>query len=676
MRLLLRKKLATDPPPGLRIQHVAIEKPDTKPTELVHRYFTEKKTAEHIAQKEKHQRLQRRKLALEKYLVEKEKQQQTQEKQQQTQEKQQQTQEKQQQTQKKQQTQEKKQTQKVQTRKVHWRKVQTQKDQTEKDQTEKDQTEKDRTEKNQTQKDQTQKARQLGDSVESMKELRKKLQTVQEQLAQLQQKLDQANKVAEQPSGDEPRNTRPPRSASPDEKSPDTKSLSLESHSTELSSAQEPARAETGREAAETTDAANANKSEHTADPAITAETISLAKTAEVARARKTEDRAETKPLMDELFPGASNLPSLDNVDRPSPPKLDLPAPDRAVPVRVTLSDGRTDREKAIDAFRAHGEQITVLQLSHCSTALTEADFRRVSPRGLHIETWSRDGEFYKIIPGRDPLSLARLPFYYLLFRTPESALAYQKNASRLSRLTALHQASDMNSAVPLPKGFLEEGEDINAVTSSFVLHPRGQTLDLRTIMQPYQRALRALIDAGGYSPIVPNVDDKGKKIHRVLLHIDGYEPSHWDLWQILARHAHARGLMWPFRNDSAGLRKLRDCINLKTNSRLQAASQMNPWAANSSSPQLDVDYEDVQISSFLGLENGEQQEAGEAKRMNQLVMHRVYNRWIVEMEDEDAARRFAQLWHRVVLPFAKDGRDGAWKEVEEERWVEAEYLW
>ena len=61
---------------------------------------------------------------------------------------------------------------------------------------------------------------------------------------------------------------------------------------------------------------------------------------------------------------------------------------------------------------------------------------------------------------------------------------------------------------------------------------------------------------------------------------------------------------------------------------------------------------------------------------MNQLVMNRVYNRWIVELEDEDAARRFAQLWHRVVLPFAKHGRDGAWKEVEEERWVEAEYLW
>ena len=621
----------------------------------------------------RHQRLQRKEGALKNYLVEREKQEKDQTQKEETQ---------------KDQT-EKNQVEKDHTEKDLTQKVQTQKDQTQKDQTQKDQTQKDKTQKAKTQredtpKDHTEKAQQPDDSAESMEELRKELKMVQEQLAQLQQKLDQADKVAEQPSSDETSVTRPLRSASPDSKSPDSKPLGIESQSTQLSSAQEPARAKSGNEAAETTDAPNATGPQQTTSLVETTsslETTSSVESAEMSKGRKTEERAKTKSLIDELFPEARILPSLDNVDRPSPPKLDLPAPDRAVPIIIVRSDTRTDREKAIDAFRAHGEQTTVLQLSNCSTALTEADFRRVSPRGLHIETWSRDGEFYKIIPGRDPLSLARLPFYYLLFRTPESALAYQKNASRLSLFTALHKPSDVHSAVSPLKGFLEEGQDISAITSSFVLHPQGHKLDLRTIMQPYQPALRALIEAGGYSPIVPNVDDKGKTIHRVLLHINGYEPSHWDLWQILARHAHARGLMWPFRNDSAGLRKLRDCINLKTSSRLQAASQMNPWAANSSTPQLDLNYEDAQISSFLGLEKGEngeqqQQEDGEAMLRYQLVMNRVYNRWIVEMEDEVAARRFAQLWHRVVLPFAKHARDGAWKEVEEERWVEAEYLW
>ena len=664
MRLLLRKTHARDPLPGPRIHRHFVDKPGAVERIVVQRKENNIK---------RHQRLQRKEGALKNYLVEREKQEKDQTQKEETQ---------------KDQT-EKNQVEKDHTEKDLTQKVQTQKDQTQKDQTQKDQTQKDTTQKAKTQredtpKDHTEKAQQPDDSAESMEELRKELKMVQEQLAQLQQKLDQADKVAEQPSSDETSVTRPLRSASPDSKSPDTKPLSIESQSTQLSSAQEPARAKSGNEAAETTDAPNATGPQQTTSLVETTsslETTSSVESAEMSKGRKTEERAKTKSLIDELFPEARILPSLDNVDRPSPPKLDLPAPDRAVPIIIVRSDTRTDREKAIDAFRAHGEQTTVLQLSNCSTALTEADFRRVSPRGLHIETWSRDGEFYKIIPGRDPLSLARLPFYYLLFRTPESALAYQKNASRLSLFTALHKPSDVHSAVSPLKGFLEEGQDISAITSSFVLRPQGHKLDLRTIMQPYQPALRALIEAGGYSPIVPNVDDKGKTIHRVLLHINGYEPSHWDLWQILARHAHARGLMWPFRNDSAGLRKLRDCINLKTSSRLQAASQMNPWAANSSTPQLDLNYEDAQISSFLGLEKGEngeqqQQEDGEAMLRYQLVMNRVYNRWIVEMEDEVAARRFAQLWHRVVLPFAKHARDGAWKEVEEERWVEAEYLW
>lgn len=396
-------------------------------------------------------------------------------------------------------------------------------------------------------------------------------------------------------------------------------------------------------------------------------------------------DHLSEQSLLDELFPEANSQLQPDLPDkRPSPPKLDLPAPSTDSRIRLAPYDARTDREKAIDAFRTRGEQTTILQLSNCSTALTESDFRRLIPRGLHIDTWSRDGDFYKIIPGRDPLSLARLPIYYLLFHSSESALAYQKSASRLSKLSALHAPNSIHSAIMPPAGFLEDGEDIHAVTSSFVLHPQGHQLDLRTVMQPYNRALRALVDAGGYTPIVPNVDENGKKIHRVLLHIDGYEPSHWDLWQIISRHAHARGILWPFRNEHAGaLRRLRDCINLKTVSKikLQDISTANPRATASlnvrgSSEAGGFDYEDAHISALLGTSSGSSKtDAQTQQETNQLVMNRVYNRWIVELDDEDAARRFAGLWHRVVLPDAKD-KKGAWKEAEEERWVQAEYLW
>lgn len=377
--------------------------------------------------------------------------------------------------------------------------------------------------------------------------------------------------------------------------------------------------------------------------------------------------------LLDELFPEASSQAQPDTPDRRPPPKLDLPAPDVNPHIRLTPSDARSDREKAIDAFRARGETTTVLQLSNCSTALTEADFRRLVPRGLHIESWTRDGDFYRIIPGRDPLSLERLPFYYLLFHTPASALAYQKNAARLSKLTALHAPNGIHSAIPPPAGFLERGEDVAAITASFVLHPAGHALDLRTLMQPYNRALRALIDAGGYPPIVPARDPAGRPVHRVLMHIDGYEPSHWDLWQTLRRHAHARGIIWPFRNDHASaLRRLRDTINLRTVASVkQQALASNPRAASSSTstPSDTRDYEDPHISAFLASPDN----PDDANSTSQLVMNRVYNRWIVEFDDEDAARRFATMWHRVPLPDRerKSGREG-----EEARWVRCEYLW
>ncbi|KAJ4309429.1 hypothetical protein N0V94_008936 [Neodidymelliopsis sp. IMI 364377] len=386
-------------------------------------------------------------------------------------------------------------------------------------------------------------------------------------------------------------------------------------------------------------------------------------------------------PLLEELFPEVTyQVQPAPTQRRDSYPKLDLPASDAVPHFRLTLSDTRTDREKAIDAFQRSSEPITVLQLSHCSTELTEADFRRLMPKGLHIEAWAREGEFYKIIPGRDPLSLERLPFYYLLFRSPASALAYQKNASRLSKLSALHQPSSIQSAIPPPRGFLEDGEDLHTVSNSFVLHPTGHALDLRTVMQPYNHALRALIDQGGYTPIVSGEQGKDKTVHRVLVHINGYEPSHADLWMAFLRHAHAHGIIWPFVNShSSAVRRLRDMVNLRTVPKNQTTSTSNPRAASSSSSAAAsavAVYEDPHIAAFLGTSDASAEGPGEnAAQMNQLVMNRLYNRWIVEFEDETAARRFAIMWHRVLLPERKEGV-GRWREGEEERWVSAEYLW
>jgi hypothetical protein len=55
--------------------------------------------------------------------------------------------------------------------------------------------------------------------------------------------------------------------------------------------------------------------------------------------------------------------------------------------------------------------------------------------------------------------------------------------------------------------------------------------------------------------------------------------------------------------------------------------------------------------------------------------MNRVYNRWVLDLEDEDSARRWSVWWHRRVLPELSSGK-GAWKDGEEARICNTEVLW
>jgi hypothetical protein len=383
-----------------------------------------------------------------------------------------------------------------------------------------------------------------------------------------------------------------------------------------------------------------------------------------------SSDEVSDQSLLEELFPEANVAPPVRQAEKPELyPKLDPPKPTNTIS-RNLVDRRKTLKEQAMESLQKRGEQITVLQLEHCSTELTESDFRRLIPKGEHIETWNRLGAYYKVIPGRDPLSLERLPFYYLLFKSPESAYAYQKNAGRLHKLAALHQPSSIFSAIPAPKGFLEDGEDINAVTTSYLLRPTEYAFTLRTLMQPYHPALRTLFEQGGYKPIVPEIDDKRGRISKVLMHIEGYEPSISDLFKTLRQDAFNRGTPFTLRNESSSsVHRLRDLINLKT--RTLPISTSNPRAWESENTKLEFD--DPSIAYFMKSEAPVEEE--NAKEMNQIVMNRVYNRWILDFSNEDEARRFAISWHRRVLPdFIKGER--TWKDYEEVRMCNTELLW
>ncbi|KAH4891381.1 hypothetical protein HBI38_030220 [Parastagonospora nodorum] len=391
---------------------------------------------------------------------------------------------------------------------------------------------------------------------------------------------------------------------------------------------------------------------------------------APVDKVQATSNEVSDQSLLEELFPEASVAPPAGQAEKQEHyPKLDPPKPTNRI-TRMLVDRPKSPKELMIESLQKRGEQVTVLQLEHCSTELTEIDFRRLIPKGEHMEVLSRLGAYYKVIPGRDPLSLERLPFYFLLFKSPESAYAYQRNASRLHKLAALHQPSSIFSAIPAPKGFLEDGEDVNAVTTSYLLRPTEHAFTLRAIMQPYDSALRTLIEQGGYKPIVPEIDGKRNRIYKVLMYIEGYEPSISDLFKTLRQDAFNRGMPFTLRNEScSSVHRLRDLIDLSVHT--LSISSSNPWAHEAQNTRLQ--FQDPAIASLL--KSGIPEDASNAKEVNQMIMNRVYNRWILEFDDEDEARRFAISWHRRLLPdFA--GTERTWKDYEEVRMCNTELLW
>jgi hypothetical protein len=385
----------------------------------------------------------------------------------------------------------------------------------------------------------------------------------------------------------------------------------------------------------------------------------------------KKQSTQEEQSLLEELFPEIKGKITETLAAEPGPdtaeqhdarksvkdyPRLELPKPvlfPKSSVGQFRKRPSETERRRAEHLKAMKAEDITVLKLSNVSTELTESDFRRLVPRGKHIENWATDGEFYKVIPARNPISLERLPVYYLLFSSPSAALAYQTNASRLHKLAGLYSPTDVFSAVQPPPGFLEDGEDIAAATQRYILAPPNLRLRLTTELQPYHPWFRGLLERGGYRGVVlPDKEDTPK----VLLHIEGYEPEQQELNDLLYRDGYERGFPWPIRDGPAGILKLRDVINYRP--KLGLKNNMDSLNEAFDTP--------------LRLDDGSLVSSDEPY-MRQQIMSKMYNRWIIQFDDVDMARRFASTYHRRVLP---KPLHLSWKVFEVERYCNTELLW
>ena len=390
----------------------------------------------------------------------------------------------------------------------------------------------------------------------------------------------------------------------------------------------------------------------------------------------KPDSQTSNRPsLLEELFPEVKERlekKALED-DRYAklslPPIVETPPPEfKTKPIKPKVLRRHRLRER----FEAKREDITVLALSNCSADLTAEDFYRIIPKAKHIEGWIRDGDLYKVIPARNPLTLERLQGYYLLFRSAQSALAYQRNASRLHKLAGLYAPTSIHDAIPPPKGFIEDGEDLNEAISRYCLAPPNLKLSLTMMLQPYHPWFRTLLQQGGYKGVV-----SPDKASRVLMHIEGYEPNAVELYNIFYRDGSERGVHWPIRYGIRGILRLRDVIRYTPKMERSNSSGEPERPGNEAMHGFNQDFE-FNVNGLY--DEGLYEESGVyttndvfSERLGQHIFGKQYNRWIVEFEEEDMARRFARVWHRRMLPRP---RKETWKEVTIKRICNVELLW
>lgn len=334
--------------------------------------------------------------------------------------------------------------------------------------------------------------------------------------------------------------------------------------------------------------------------------------------------------LLEELFPeeiqrdGRLDPKLYDNVQ--SVPRLPSPEVDdvsegfylesdleRAQPNKVT-------KAAAANAFRH--QQLAVLSLDTGSKSLVESDFRRIAPKGQHIDEWTGPGDILKIVPVRDPNTLEPAGRYYMLFPNPAYARTYQNHVIRLHRIAKTYTPTSIESPLPLQPGVVIEGEDAYNLLQDYSLCPPSQRIQLRLLPPLYSAGVKQVLDQRGYRPLLGETNKTGRS---VLFWVDGQQLPTSVIKHTIAADGRDRGLAWDISID-----------------RLDTSGN----AANDS-------------EGSTSTETDELAEFGARRH--------VPSRWIMSFANENESRRFIRAWHRRPFPLARG---------ESPAFVQAEFIW
>jgi len=284
--------------------------------------------------------------------------------------------------------------------------------------------------------------------------------------------------------------------------------------------------------------------------------------------------------------------------------------------------------------------QTSVLVLLNASKNLTEEDFRRLIPKGQHLDGWRMEqGDILKVIPGRNLATLEQENYYYLVFSSPLSAFVYQGHATRISRLAAQHTPDSLHTALAPTPGFMENGIDVYAAIQSYTLTSSTQTLNLRQLRPPLSPLLSSVIGRGGYSAILDRPD---RMPYEVRLTLEGPQLHTSRIRYIVYESGRERALGWSGGDES----------NIKISKYEPVPPTRSTLRGGGSGPrnrtedsQLLMDMNKSQVS-FPGSEHVEKK----YKQAN--------NVYILGFHTEHAAQSFIRYWHRKPMDWAKKSVD------------------
>ncbi|KFZ11697.1 hypothetical protein V501_04605 [Pseudogymnoascus sp. VKM F-4519 (FW-2642)] len=361
----------------------------------------------------------------------------------------------------------------------------------------------------------------------------------------------------------------------------------------------------------------------------------------EYKEALSTTTNTTSKPSTDDLpklDPSTLGLPPSTSWKPLNTPKPDRPFlhPDHQPPTSPSL-DPHTLRQRLA---------ATVLVISSTSRHLALSDFIRLSPRGSHIEGWTSG--IQRVIPGRDPTTLARQSHYFVLFSTAAAAQAYKDNIARLHHLSRKWTPTCATSRMAPVPGMLVDGEDVAALVSAFTIVPSSQKLLFsKVVKKPYRPAVARMIETGGYHPLItPEAGRQGENL--VLVGLDRGKMNAFELGLAIGLDGKERNLQW----------------------RLEGGKEDIVLLGSKSDPKVAQGEQDEDEEEGWDSEGGERQ-----RELKKGKGFRGPPRFIVKFKDSAEARRFVRAWHSRILEgealerLAKAG-------VGEQAQVSAEVLW